>query len=259
MSIENPSRAENMAEGVIITNPLENPRVFSTADRKIFCICGTDQGFGYKEKNEDSLAITITEEWIAFVVGDGVGGDPDGAGAAQHVAKSFTENVTQTSNLSDFHTQTHQRMKAENFLGSGAAYVVARLTRLGDQKKLEISPVGDAQLMVVGKDGNIRHLTKAKRQRRASDNKEFLMQWVIGDELTPIDQPYEFDLEPGDRIVAASDFLWDNFKPEEVAKLIQKKSIEEAFRILSEESKKKMESGELSTKPDNRTLLILDI
>jgi len=62
-------------------------------------------------------------------------------------------------------------------------------------------------------------------------------------------------LSEGDRIIAASDGLWDNFPSQEVYRLVKGKSPQEAMAILNKKVKRAMASG---GKRDNLNIIIYD-
>jgi len=62
-------------------------------------------------------------------------------------------------------------------------------------------------------------------------------------------------LSEGDRIIAASDGLWDNFSSQEVYRLVKGKSSQEAMAILNKKVKRAMASG---GKRDNLNIIIYD-
>lgn len=222
----------------IIQNLLDNPRIFN----ELHLVAGTDRGFNSDAKhsgNGDFVAVKYGSDWVAFVFGDGVGSHLNSDLAAGLVARSFIENVSQESDLRQFHQDTHDLLRRNDCIDSAVAYTLARANL--KKMKLEISPVGDCQLMVLGSDGTIRHLTKPKRLRKG--NKEYLAQAVTGEKLTDIDDPYPVDIFEGDRIIAATDPLWDNFSPEEVAVMATGRSAEEAFRVLTKAMEVKMTVG----------------
>ncbi|MEA2006878.1 MAG: hypothetical protein U9O20_01825 [Patescibacteria group bacterium] len=204
---------------------------------------GTDEGFDYKEKNED--AVYVNTEKNAFAVIDGIGGYGKGQQASialvEEIQKAFVNGIS----IKQAQEQAHKRMEEEGLVSDGACYIAGQIT----DKILNGYQAGDVRLIVLGKDGKIKFQSEDEGIGDVVYNS---VQGKKAGETTC----FEVELEYGDRIITASDGIWDSLTTDEVAKSLYNKSAEEAMRFIHNETKKRMESGE--GKPDNRGVVIYD-
>ncbi len=204
---------------------------------------GTDEGFGYKEKNED--AVYVNTEKNAFAVIDGIGGYGKGQQASialvEEIQKAFVNDIP----IRRAQEQAHERMKKEGLVSDGACYIAGQIV----DKTLNGYQAGDVRLIVLGKDGQI------KFQSEDEGIGDVVYNSVQGKKAGKTTY-FEVELEYGDRVITASDGIWDSLTTDKVAKALYNKSAEEAMRFIHDETKKRMESGE--GKPDNRGIVIYD-
>src|SRR5687768_8220219 len=112
-SILEKPQPESLESGIILQNPLTDAWALKTSDDRVICFAGTDEGLNYGPQ-QDSLAVKAGQDeqsgkkWLAFVLGDGVSGQPNGDLASQCLTRSFKQNVTGESDFMSFHTLTHQ-------------------------------------------------------------------------------------------------------------------------------------------------------
>ena len=264
----------------IDTIPLSAPKV---AEGKIggTFVFGTDKGFNYKKYNED--AVVVDPESMAFAVIDGMGGmgaEKSGQQATNILAEEFQkvfEGLEETNGSESFkeifetaigkaQESARERMKSDGRVGEGGAvYVAAKIHK----NEMHIAHMGDAKLVVIGQDGAIRFATQdhnlANEKQKTGlsispEDKAFVTRAVRGVDAFDI----EFNkiiLQKGDRVIVASDGLWDNLEPEEVLSITSSKNIKEAFAQLDAETKLRMQRDDSSPdagKPDNRSLIIFD-
>lgn len=256
---EMPETYEVIAGSVdeIATNSLDAPKFVKAKNGTV--AYGSDEGVGSKEWNEDRVTVN-TGDGNGFVVIDGMGGEGwEGCGetAAQILAEEFQKGFQNGTSFEDIQKFAHQRMAAIDLGDGGACYVGFRI----EGKKLNIAQAGDCKLIVLDKNGVIKFATTDEGFRNMVSNA------ITGNKQGKTTKSTA-DLEVGDHIVVASDGLFDNLSPQEVADLIRGKTIREAIFLLNTKVKEKMEcfrtSGEeerknMQAKPDNISILIYDI
>lgn len=255
------------AEKSRVNNTLDQPFSFQTPNGR--AIGGTDAGFGYGEVNED--AVIVDRKTNAVGVVDAMGFYRQGATAADCAVQALETGFTQGRALfpaeepySKIQKDMYDRMREAGLTEDGVCYLAMRI----EGKKLHVAWAGDVQLVIIGKNGKIRDLTTPEHHPR---NHDLVQNPVTG--KSPGRTNYkEIEIEAGDRVVIASDGIWDNLTPDKVAELIAGKPIEEAFQLITQESEKEMKkglaqrakgirkkAGERGTKSDNRSLLIYDV
>jgi len=228
----------------IVENRLSSPLELETRNGQI--VAGTDEGVGYKRVNEDGIAINTEKE--AFISIDGVGGESAGREAKDILSEAFLVGIKDDRSFRDIQRQAHLAMKER---GRGAAcYVAGRIVEDGEGAVLEVAQAGDERLVVLDK-GGIKFATKDENNPKKK-NEVFNF---VGYNYQGKTTAYRLRLNEGDRIIAASDGLWDNFSSQEVYRLVKGKSPQEAMAILNKKVRKAMASG---GKRDNLNIIIYD-
>lgn len=225
----------------IATNRLDEAKIIEGQNGKI--VYGTDEGVNYKEWNEDAQVINTDKNAFASI--DGMGGMGHGDKAARILAEEMQKGFRDGSLMEQIQMRAHQRMQAEGIGQGGACYVAGKIT----ENRLDIYQAGDVKLIIVGKDGSVRFATRDEGQGHIVHNA------VQGDDAGKTTHS-SADLQAGDRIIAASDGLWDNFTPEQIARMVSGKSPEDAIKLINDQTKEKMRSG--NGKPDNINVIIYD-
>lgn len=206
---------------------------------------------GLRERNEDALVLDVAHD--AFAVVDGMGGYDKGDVAARVVAEEIKNDFTHPEfDPKNLHILAQRRMRAQGVREGGAAYLAGRIERNG--KKLAVCLAGDCGLIVVDRNtGAIKFKSKATSLEYAPS----------GPRIGRAEITRGIELKNYDRIVAATDGLWDNALAQEVAKVtVQSIKIEDALRMLKDLAIKGMtvEFGEGSYgNPDNVTIMIYEI
>jgi len=227
-----------------VENRLSSPLELET--RNGWIVAGTDEGVGYKRVNEDGIAINTEKE--AFVSIDGVGGKSGGREAKDILSEAFLVGIKDDRSFRDIQRQAHLAMKER---GQGAAcYVAGRIVEDYKGAVLEVAQAGDERLVVLDERG-IKFATKDENNPKKK-NKVFNF---VGYNYQGKTTVYRLRLSEGDRIIAASDGLWDNFPSQEVYRLVKGKSPQEAMAILNKKVKRAMASG---GKRDNLNIIIYD-
>lgn len=222
---------------------LDHPRVVRA--RHGILAFGSDKGIGYAHpENQDGIVINTENDEFAVV--DGIGGGFRPKRAMEILTSEIQLGFSKNTSFSEIHMNAHVRMKKEGIGTGGASYIVARIL---PNFFLEIGQAGDVKLVIIS-NGEVVFATKDE----GIDN--LLLNYVTGIMLGHITQ-LTAGLLPNDRIVIASDGLWKNLKPKEVAKNVAGKSTKEAIEILNFKAKGKMVSGH--GKPDNISVILYDL
>lgn len=275
---------------------LDNPKKIRSVYGDV--VYGSDKGGRPDKPNEDRVVVNTKGVPgifdAAFAVIDGMGGHRFGSEAAYSMAKTFREELEKGNtqieiNPRDPNSPTkkdvlamqrmaHESMRRQGIADGGALYALAVLKG----ETLSLYHAGDVKIVVYDKNGRVKSQTLDQNgwrefgdkdsRRMMKDNRQAL----VGPTNTVTGQKYgyteitEIHIEPGDRIVLASDGLSDNFKkPEDgnydlddlfdadaLYERIKDLSAVDAMKIINENLKYKMESG---GKKDNRSVIIVDI
>lgn len=268
-------------------------------------MAGSDIGFTDKPTNEDRVVVSSRNNFFAVI--DGMGGPGNGDYAAEIFAEELlehasylnepgiTNNTTEKTNLIGSAVyNTTSRLESEFTNQVGSVFIAAHITQDGDKKFLDYYSSGDAALLVIDKDGYIKH----------SNHKDSKVDEMVNQGLITLDQAlyheernvvtnyigvgnsnfdtYRVEVEAGDRVIMMSDGISDNFTDLSIRNRVVNKSIQSAFYQLDADSLTRMKSynaiwsetkkqggrehlgrfsdGERSApKQDNRSLIIFDI
>lgn len=232
----------------IIENDLENPEVFQGQFGKIGC--GTDNGESHKPYNQDSAVVDTIEN--SFGVMDGIGGRPNSAEAARILAEELSKAFGNGYGTQEIALEVQRAASARimNELGDGGVcYLAAKFLPDGG---VNIFQAGDVKMIVVSDSGMVKFETRDERSDVGVTN--YINQSVVGNATFT-----RCRVSPGDRVIIASDGLWDNIQPSLVAFYIKKLKAGEATKVLADVAKAKMRSDRPHTKRDNITILVMDI
>lgn len=215
---------------------------------------GSDEGLNYKNWNEDR--VVVNTEKRAFAVVDGMGGEGmEGSGeqAAKILAEELQEGFENGLSIEIVQSRAHERMVKNMRYGGGACYIAAKI----EGSRLHVFQAGDVKLIVIDRQGDIKFKTQDEGFRGKVTN-------AVSARFRGATTYSSIDLAVGDRVVIASDGLWDNVAGEAID-LIAGKPIAEVIASLNRHAKEKMrnyrelrEKG-VDAKPDNISVFIHDI
>lgn len=248
----------------IPTNDLKEPQIVRAQFGPL--AYGTDIGYGRKEQQDGFVINTVAN---GFAVIDAY--HPQGALARDIVAKELKRTLqapglTEQS-FENLHVRASRRIdealipieaQVEKSLKSGEEMPVidgaaCYLAFWFQGDTLHTAQAGDVRLLLIDRDKHGSHLTKPERDP--------VYKHIVTNSLSRTESHPTFDsfpsVVPGDRIIVASDGLWDSIEPADVIEYTYEKPIEEAINALYKESIIAMQNGE--GKPDNITILIYDI
>ena len=230
------------------------------------------QGAGYKEHNEDRIVVSLPNQFFAVI--DGMGGPGGGDLASQILSGQLIEISTPSYEAIETTLKNSAlQMREEGLYDyAGACYLIFWLT----EEELHICYAGDVRLVIWQKEKLIFQTRDHSVVNRMIDDHEILpeesvnhyQRHLVTKAITPVEwENYEslsVPLQPGVRILTASDGLWDNFDNEEVTSKILKHP-QNVVETLMHASLKKMKNvhqepweGKLFPKPDNISILYLD-
>ncbi len=218
----------------------------------------SSKGYRYKSFNEDLQYINT---WSNFFVSiDGMGGmgkEGDGKKAALIFAQEIKKGLDRGEEISEIHKKAHLQMKEKQIEDGGVCFLAARIKN----NFLETFQAGDVRAVIIKKNGKF-YETK---DECLSYKKNVVYNCLQGN--NPGEITYQkFPLDVGDRIVIASDGVWDNFyyakdSPQKestamVVKLIKNENIKAAANMLKNFLRVNMSSSH--GKPDNYNFIIYD-
>jgi len=179
----------------------------------------------YDWVNEDNLIIVSDKGAFASI--DGMWSYWNWKQASDIFAQEYWVWVTQGKTIEEIHKKAHLRMKSEWIWEGWVAFVSWKI----NNDYIDIHHVGDARVMILSKDGTIKFVTQDHKDDL--NNLSLLtnaVQWINPGKL----EYNRIPLDDGDRIIAASDGLWDNIKQGEVESLAQWKTPEQLMSALSD-------------------------
>jgi len=232
----------------IIRSEVIQPQVIEGENGPIGFFC--HKGLSDKKYNEDTLVINQRVNAFASIDGmGGAGGPYDGKKAADILASQFKKFFQKGWDLDKVRILASQEMLKNGVIDGGACYLAGKITN----DLLEIYQAGDARLIVINKNNRVNFETKDERPEGKA--RHLVTNCVQGKKAGDVNY-YKTGLEFGDRIIVASDGLWDNLSTEQVVHIVQKRPTGEALKRLNEMSLAKMRSS--VGKADNINVLIYD-
>jgi serine/threonine protein phosphatase PrpC len=177
-------------------------------------IAGTDEGLGHKI-NED--AVVINSEKLCFASIDGMGGMGKGEEAARILADALNQAFKEGEDITITQDKAHVEMKMADVGSGGACFLAARV----QEGKLVIDQAGDVKLIIINKDGELTFQTTDEKDSVRRHCVTNCVQGTAPGKTTHSEIP----INSGDRVIMASDGLWDMFATD-------KESIEAVQEIL---------------------------
>ena len=206
---------------------------------------GTDEGVNYKPVNEDRIVVDPDRDSYAVI--DGMGGENEGALAAELLARTLLDGFKHGIPVKTCQHFASQDMKAMGVGGGGACYLAFTV---GDGT-INGYYAGDVQLSVY-RGGTVVFSSTPENPPGKPHRVENAVRGIdAGDTRT-----FQVPILAGDRIVAGSDGLWDNLSPVEVLRQTEGMSTLEAITKLDESVKAMMRND---GKRDNISVLVYDV
>lgn len=227
----------------------------------------------FKESpNEDQFAvIPLTEKRLVLAVADGCGGLANGHLASQRAIAILQEHLTHSPNLDPTLAvwnafEEANRQVLGDVPGGGTTLTVAVL----DDQNVRTIHVGDSRAWIVDATG-VRFQTMShspvgygQASGLLSEHKAFqstrrhIVDNVIGSAEMRIDIGPWIQMRPQDRLVLASDGLFDNLKQNEIVKRVCKAEPATGLERLTRLARQRMQgaSTTLPCKPDDLTVIV---
>jgi serine/threonine protein phosphatase PrpC len=225
--------------------------------------------------NEDaSLVLAAGPETVVLAVADGVGGCRAGHVAARMAVQSLQESLARTgpsertvrAAILDGIELANQRI-LEQASGSASTLAVVEI----DGRSVRPYHVGDSMILVIGGRGKIKYQTIShspvgfaveaglldEDQALHHEDRHVVSNFVGSQEMR-IEVGPTLQLTPQDRVLLASDGLFDNLTIDEVVALARKGPLRRAVRELSRQVHQRMTcpADGLPSKPDDTTILV---
>jgi serine/threonine protein phosphatase PrpC len=199
-----------------------------------------------REINQDRIYFDLEKDTFAVI--DGMGGYDHGDIAAESVAIAMKEGIDNSYSPEQIQTRAHEIMKQSGVIKGGACYFAGRISK----KKMSVWYAGDVSAVVFNQKGEIKYMNQKGSLSTVPTGQR------IGQFTTDVVNLINYD-----RILVASDGLWDNVVAEEALKLIKTLPVAQAVKELSVLARKAM-NGEIMTNGafgnrDNLTILLYEV
>jgi serine/threonine protein phosphatase PrpC len=224
--------------------------------------------------NEDALGVfPVRADGGVLAVADGVGGQPAGANASNHLLERLWDSVLESESDRPLRSAILDAVEAANLalmergVGSATTFVAAEI----DGRRLRPYHVGDSALFVIGGRGKIKHQTVPHSpvgyaiEAGLLDEQEAMshaMRHVISNAVGAQDMRIEIgpavDLAPRDTVVLASDGILDNLGLSEIVERVRRGPLLEIALGMADECSRRMAApdGETPSKPDDLALIL---
>lgn len=233
----------HILDGADATSIEECVKTFTTPTG-IRIVAATDSGIAYpKPRNEDRIVVHPMAE-MAMVI-DGMGGQGDGAAAAQTIAEACMHTPFRLRRTLQ---RVPQIMTEKNLEEDSGACVVSAGFQLNTDgtRTMESYRIGDARIIVADTDGSIvfesRDQTVAQEKveaRRITPDqalydcdRSFVTNFIGTNTRSTIRRLRTPPIPPGYRIILVSDGLTDNLTTEEILTFTNGQTGEESIQTL---------------------------
>ncbi len=196
-----------------------------------------------KEHNEDSFTIKTKNNEILVGISDGAGGHPLGAKASNTAIDSLANNFIKNKDH-NFLKYIEKSNKDVRALKAGAKTTLAIVYIKKDS--LTCHNVGDSEIIYWNSQGKeiyrnipqseVGHLIQGgviSQDDSLDHDNRYIVNHLIGDKSLRIESTTKMKLKIGHTILLGSDGLFDNLSHEQLAQIIFKDNIEQAFNELT--------------------------
>jgi serine/threonine protein phosphatase PrpC len=229
-------------------------------------------------RNEDSIAWIAWPDALLVVLADGVGGYPGGGTASGLAVQGLVDRFKNVNDdqisLDVFRDGVLDAFESANVeiqqLGNGSATTLTALTIAGD--RVRVFNVGDSSTLICGGKGKLKFANTAHSPTgyaiaagmlHSDDalhhDERHLISNIVGSPEMHIDIGPVQKLSPRDRIVVASDGLWDNMYVDEVNKAIRIVPLPKAAGFMAATCRTRMgrEGGQLPGHADDLSFVVI--
>ena len=209
--------------------------------------------------NEDSVAWIIWPNALLLAIADGVGGQPSGGDASMLSIKLLVECFREVDDeqisldvFRDGVLDTFERANQEvQAMGIGSGTTLTVVTVSG--RNARVFSVGDSSTLICGSKGKIKFINTPHSptgyaiaagvldENDALHHEErHLLSNLVGSTEMHIDIGPTLKLSAQDRILVASDGLWDNMYLEEIIAAVRKGPLDKAAKFLQQTCRNRM-------------------
>lgn len=208
-------------------------------------LAGTDKGIDYKfdKPNQDRVVVSTKDNFIAAI--DGVGGASEGERAAEVLAESLLKNNRDIPSACSEAIEKMIAVEEEvaHIAKAEAGFASASIDIVNGKKFLKPSYWGDLGLVIMRRDGSIKFEleddsyiswlkkeTEKKGQKALISDDQALYSEHRNRVMTAVSPRHKdekpklldpIEVEKGDIVILASDGIFDNITPEEIAAQIK--------------------------------------
>lgn len=220
--------------------------VFQKTPSGFSVIAGTDIGIGSAYQfNEDRIVICPGSD--VYVALDGHGdpynrADKRGYRVSQLCAEAIKTN---SQDIRAAFTKAQQSMKLEGLAGNATCIAIARINHANGKRILQPGRCGDCRIFVIRNDTVVyetkdQTLTQAlvdtgkiSPDQATYHDKRNIVSGFISQDDNDFEWLQEFELQPEDIVVGASDGIIDNITPAEMALKIKGMSLIDAYQKVA--------------------------
>jgi serine/threonine protein phosphatase PrpC len=205
-------------------NPFEKPEIIEAKSGRISM--ATDAFL--RDHNEDRIFADIERDTFAVI--DGMGGYEHGEQVAEIIKVSLEEGIKLNRNPAEIQIDAYNRIIQSGIQEGGACYAVVKI----EKKEAKVWYAGDVEVLVFNEKGEIKYQNENVDINNAPTRRSkgrTLIEYAA--------------LKNYDRILIASDGLWNNIVKQESINAIKNIPVDEAVKVLAEYARQGM-TGQLS-------------
>lgn len=254
----------------------ESPDVVSLGNRELVVFSARSPA--KTTRNEDSLGLIAWPDALLVVLADGVGGQPGGGNASELAVQLLIDRFKNVNDdqisMDVFRGGVLDAFELANVeiqkLGNGSATTLTALTILGNL--IRVFNVGDSSTLICGGKGKLKFENTAHSPTgyaiaagmlHSDDalhhDERHLISNIVGSPEMHIDIGPVQKIHPRDRIVVASDGLWDNMYVEEVNNAARVVPLYKAAEVIYGTCRNRMlrSGGQLPGHPDDLSFVVI--
>lgn len=254
----------------------ESPDVIELGSREVVVFSARSPA--KTTRNEDSLAVVAWPDALLVVLADGVGGQPGGGNASERAVQVLVDRFKNVNDdqisMDVFRGGVLDAFELANAeirnLGNGSATTLTALTIVGN--RVRVFNVGDSSTLICGGKGKLKFENTAHSPTGYAiaagildsddalhHDERHLISNIVGSPEMHIDIGPVQKIRPRDRVVVASDGLWDNMYVDEINEAARVVPLYKAAGIIYRTCRTRMlrEGGTLPGHPDDLSFVVI--
>ena len=254
----------------------ESPDIVNLGNREV--VVFSTRSPAKTTRNEDTLAWLAWPNALLVVLADGVGGQPGGGNASEFAVQVLVDRFKNVNDdqisVDVFRGGVLDAFERANLeiqqLGNGSATTLTALTLVDNS--IRVFNVGDSSTLICGGKGRVKFENTAHSPTGYAvaagvldsddalhHDERHLISNIVGSPEMHIDIGPVQKISPRDRIVVASDGLWDNMYVDEVNSAARVVPLYKAAGIISRTCKNRMarEGGQLPGHADDLSFVVI--